>query len=198
MSSSIEQFFQQYLSRFLEGNRAGQYLARVLDECGVGLWPLIDHCTIRTRHVDARAAEILALGYRFDETIGRLDFDSWWAKVFRRPGYPALFIDQAFDGERGKASLIPAWVEAHGDRCFHHLAILVEDIEKSILRFKANGIECVGEIVGGPGSDLRQIFTQPEMREGKVYTVLELIERHNGYMGFLPPQADGLMESTRL
>ena len=44
----------------------------------------------------------------------------------------------------------------------------------------------------------KQIFTQPEMKNDKVYTVLELIERHNGYQGFLPPQADGLMESTRL
>ena len=27
--------------------------------------------------------------------------------------------------------------------------------------------------------------------------ILELIEQHNGYEGFLPPQANGLMESTR-
>ncbi len=27
--------------------------------------------------------------------------------------------------------------------------------------------------------------------------ILELIEQHNGYEGFLPPQANELMESTR-
>jgi len=45
---------------------------------------------------------------------------------------------------------------------------------------------------------LRKVFTKPEIKDGYVFSVMELIERHNGYTGFLPPQADGLMESTRL
>ena len=43
---------------------------------------------------------------------------------------------------------------------------------------------------------LRQIFTQAEKREGEPFTVLELTERHFGFKGFSPPQAQGLMEST--
>ena len=108
-----------------------------------------------------------------------------------------MFIDQAFAGERGRGSLIPQWVDAHGDQRFHHIAVLVEDIEAGIKTLKARGIECTGDIVGKRGSDLRQIFTRPEKKDGEPFTVLELIERHNGYSGFLPPQAEGLMQSTR-
>jgi hypothetical protein len=34
------------------------------------------------------------------------------------------------------------------------------------------------------------------MVDGQPFTVLELAERHRGYLGFLPPQADSLMKST--
>ncbi len=73
----------------------------------------------------------------------------------------------------------------------------MEDIDAAIVAIQQRGFEVAGKVVGDPGSDLRQVFTQPEKKDGAVYTVLELIERHNGYAGFLPPQADGLMESTR-
>ena len=88
-------------------------------------------------------------------------------------------------------------MDAHGDACFHHVAVLVEDIEAALDALSKHGFKNAGDIVGAPHSDLRQVFTEPEIRDGKVYTVLELIERHNGYSGFLPPQADGLMQSTR-
>jgi hypothetical protein len=191
-------FFKDYIKQFLSDNRAAKLLDSKLSECGVGLMPLIDHCTIRTFDVNERAKIFLQLGFVEDNIIGVLEFDNWWAKVFRKPGYPSLFIDQAFAGERGKPSLIPEWVHAHGDQCFHHIAVLVQDIEHAILQLKALDINFSSQIVGAANTDLRQIFTQPEIKNGKAYTVLELIERHNGYQGFLPPQADGLMESSRL
>ena len=195
--SELDRLMEDYLRRFLEGNRAARHLAEGLDRLGVGLAPLVDHCTIRTHDVDQRARSFLEMGYRYDEGIGVLEFNTWWAKVYRQPGYPALFIDQAFEGARGRESLIPEWVDAHGDQCFHHIAVRVEDIERAMAALRRDGFEFAGEVVGAPGTDLRQVFTRPEMKDGKVYTVLELIERHHGYEGFLPPQADGLMESTR-
>jgi len=195
--TELDRLLKDYLGRFLEGNRAARALADGLNALGVGLRPLVDHCTVRTHDVERRARQFTDLGYRHDENIGVLEFNNWWAKVYRKPGYPTLFIDQAFAGERGKDSLIPGWVDAHGDTCFHHVAILVEEMETAIAALQRQGFEFAGEVVGRPGSDLRQVFTQPEMRKNQVYTVLELIERHNGYEGFLPPQADGLMESTR-
>lgn len=198
MDSPVDRFFFEYIGRFLEENHAARTVADSLRQCGVGLMPLVDHCTLRTHDIDRRAQEPAGYGFTFDQSIGVLEFDTWWAKVFRKPGYPALFIDQAFAGERGKGSLIPGWVDAHGDRRFHHIAVLVEDIETAIGVLKSRGVAFAGEIAGARGSDLRQIFTRPELRDGEAFTVLELIERHNGYAGFLPPQADGLMESTRL
>jgi hypothetical protein len=197
MNSPTDKFFAEYIDDFLAGNGAARILSESLKKTGVGVMPLVDHCTLRTLDVDARAQEAIELGFEYDETIGVLEFDKWWAKVYRKPGYPSLFIDQAFTDERGQGSLIPGWVKAHGDRCFHHIAILMEDIEVAMTAMNSKNIQFAGKIVGERGTDLRQIFTQPEERNGEVYSVLELIERHNGYAGFLPPQADGLMESTR-
>ncbi len=193
----LDQLMADYIGKFLEGNRAAADFADHLKRCGAGLMPLVDHCTLRTLDVDSRSKQFIDYGFHCDEKIGVLEFDDWWAKVFRKPGYPALFIDQAFDGDRGRDSLIPDWVKAHGDQCFHHIAILVEDVDAAIVSIKQRGFDVAGKVVGDPGSDLRQVFTQPEKKDGTVYTVLELIERHHGYAGFLPPQADGLMESTR-
>ena len=36
----------------------------------------------------------------------------------------------------------------------------------------------------------------PETRDAEPFSVLELAERHFGFAGFAPPQADGLMQST--
>ncbi len=197
-STSVDKFFKQYIDLFLFGNSAGRLLADSLYQSGVGLTPVLDHCTIRTHDVERIGRVVQKFGFEYDRSIGVLNFDSWWAKVFRKPGYPALFIDQAFDGERGEASLIPGWVDEHGDECFHHIAVLVEDIEGAVDALKSRNLEFPSKIIGAPGTDLRQIFTRPEIVNGKAFTVLELIERHNGYQGFLPPQADGLMESSRL
>ena len=194
----VDIFFSEYISRFLSDNQAARYLENELSNCGVGLMPLVDHCTIRTFDVDKRAEDLFKLGFSQDKDIGTLEFDSWWAKVYRKPGFPCIFVDQAFSGKRGEPSLIPDWVQTHGDQCFHHIAILVENIEHAIEKLKNQKFEFSGQIVGAPNTDLRQIFTKPEIKEEKAYTVLELIERHNGYQGFLPPQADGLMESSRL
>jgi len=193
----LDQLLANYIKQFFEGNSVGREMANSLKLAGVGIAPLIDHCTIRTRDVDSRAKPFQELGYAYDENIGVLEFDSWWAKVYRKPGHPALFIDQAFSDARGNQSLIPEWVDHHGDQCFHHIAILVENIDGAIETLISKGFKIAGAIIGDAGSDLRQVFTEPEIRNGQVYSVLELIERHNGYQGFLPPQADGLMESTR-
>ncbi len=197
MENSIKSFFSVYINKYLSENTAARILARSLEKCGVGLFPLIDHCTIRTHDVEKRSHYFLEHGFVYDQSIGILEFDSWWAKVYRKPGWPALFIDQAYEGERGQDSVIPEWVDEHGDKCFHHIATLVEEIETAISVLKLKNVEFAGKIIGEAGTDLRQIFTQPEIKNGKVYSVLELIERHNGYLGFSPPQANDLMESTR-
>ncbi|OLB20181.1 MAG: hypothetical protein AUH95_05785, partial [Nitrospirae bacterium 13_2_20CM_2_63_8] len=132
-------------------------------------------------------------GYGYAET---LNYDDWFAKVYRAPGFPPLFIDQAYPDARGAASIIPGWVAKFGDRTLHHVAVLVGDIEWAIHRLKAQGVVFTGAIVGVRGGPLRQIFTAPERVDGEAFSVLELTERHHGFLGFSPPQANALMRSS--
>ncbi len=191
LDALIEPMVAQYVSK----NRAAQAMKADLDTIAVGLMPVIDHLTIRTNDIDRRAKEFVDLGYAYVETI---EYSDWYAKVYRAPGYPALFVDQAYADARGKTSVIPRWVAKFGDGVFHHVAVRVEDIEQAIARLKAKGVTFAAEIVGERGGVLRQIFSVPELVEGEPFSVLELAERHGGYLGFMPPQADSLMRSTVL
>ncbi|HNP29148.1 MAG TPA: hypothetical protein PKK23_08905 [Nitrospirales bacterium] len=189
----LEQVITRYIHDYVARNHAAAMVNQALEEIGIGLFPVVDHITIRTGSIDPRAEEFLLLGYAYAET---LEYDDWWAKVYRAPGCPALFVDQAYDGERGKTSIIPVWVKQFGDRTLHHIAVRVADIEASIQRLTAKGVMFAGQIVGERGGDLRQIFTVPEQVNGDAFSVLELAERHRGFQGFSPPHANSLMQST--
>ena len=191
LDALIARMIDNYVSR----NRAATLLRDLLDAAGVGFYPVADHLTLRTLDIDRRAEEFTRLGYGYSETI---EYEDWYAKVYRKIGYPALFVDQAYSDERGRTSIIPGWVNTFGDRVFHHVAVRVEDIERAIERLKAQGVVFAGQIVGARGGQLRQIFTAPEMVDGQPFSVLELAERHRGYQGFSPPQADSLMKSTAI
>ena len=194
----LEKSIRRYVDDFIAANRAAKVVADGLRVIGVGFRPIIDHITFRTLNVEERAKEFLKFGYEYDAGLGMIEYENWWARVYRKPGYPALFIDQAYEGKRGQGSLIPDWVKTFGDKVLHHIAIQVDDIEQAIYYLEKQGVVFAGKVVGDKDTDLRQIFTAPEARSGKPFSVLELTERHRGYMGFLPPQADGLMESTRI
>lgn len=193
MNRELDGLIERMVTEYVARNRAAKILRGLLDDAGVGFFPVVDHLTLRTLDIDRRAEQFVALGYAFDET---LQYDDWYAKVYRKVGYPALFVDQAYGDERGKSSIIPGWVKTFGDQVFHHIAVRVEDIEKAVERLKKNGVVFAGKIVGASGGQLRQIFSSPEMVDGQPFTVLELAERHRGYLGFLPPQADSLMKSS--
>lgn len=191
--AELDALIGRMVQDFLAKNRAARVLREGLDIAGVGFSPVMDHLTIRTLDIDRRAEEFTRLGYVYSET---LEYADWFAKVYRATGYPALFVDQAYPDERGKTSIIPGWVTKFSDRVFHHVAVRVDDIDHSIRCLKAKGVVFTGETVGVPGGVLRQIFTAPEMADGHPFSVLELTERHRGYQGFSPPQADSLMKST--
>jgi len=189
----LDELLSGYIADFVARNRAARTLKQQLDRVGVGFIPLADHLTFRTDDIDRRAEEFMRLGYGFSETI---EYQDWFAKVYRKPGYPPLFIDQAYADGRGRTSIIPGWVAQFGDRTLHHIAVRVEDIDVAIDRLQHEGIRFVGSIVGERGGPLRQIFTAPEEANGAPFSVVELTERHEGFLGFSPPQADGLMRST--
>ncbi len=192
----LEKALRVYIEEFIANNKAAQVIAEGLRVLGVGMRPVIDHITFRALNVEERAKEFLQLGYAFDSKSGVIEEDQWWAKVYRKPGYPAIFIDQPFEGEKGKNSEIHTWVQTFGDKV-HHMAIQVDDIETAIFYLEKQGVPFAGRILGDRGSDLRQIFAQPEMKKGKIFTILEVIERHRGYTGFVAPESHDLKESTR-
>jgi len=191
--SELEQVIMGYVQEYVSRNQAARMVCDGLDEIGIGVFPVLDHITVRTLAIDERAQEFLRWGYVYSET---LEYDDWWAKVYRAPGCPALFVDQGYDDDRGKTSIIPGWVKKFGDRTLHHIAVRVGDIERSMQRMVARGIKFAGTIVGDRGGDLRQVFTVPEQVDGQSFSVLELAERHHGFSGFSPPQANSLMQST--
>lgn len=192
-AQELDDLLEKMVTDYVAHNRAASVLKVMLDDTGVGFSPVVDHVTIRTLDIDRGAEPFVALGYAYDET---LTYDDWYAKVYRKAGYPALFVDQAYPDDRGKTSIIPGWVKRFGDQVFHHVAVRVEDIEKAVERLKQKGVVFAGKIVGAKGGQLRQIFSAPESVDGQPFSVLELAERHYGYQGFLPPQADSLMKST--
>lgn len=192
-AAELDGLIERMIAKYVSGNRAAKVLRDSLDEAGVGFYPVADHLTLRTLDIDRRAEEFTRLGYGHSDTI---EYEDWYAKVYRKVGYPALFVDQAYPDNRGRTSIIPGWVNKFGDQVFHHVAVRVEDIERAIERLQARGVVFAGQIVGAHGGQLRQIFTAPEMVDGHPFSVLELAERHRGYQGFSPPQADSLMKST--
>ena len=193
-ATNLERVIGEYVADYVSKNQAATIVRDALEEIGIGLFPVLDHITVRTLSIDERAQEFLGHGYAYSET---LEYDDWWAKVYRAPGCPALFVDQAYSGERGATSIIPGWVNQFGDRTLHHIAIRVANIEIAIQRLEAKGVVFTGAIVGERGGDLRQIFSVPEQVDGQAFSVLELAERHRGFQGFSPPQANSLMQSTK-
>ncbi len=184
---------RELLVQYFTENEAARAFLSVARETG---WPAtIDHITIRCRNVEEMAREFSKIGYRDNNELIEYPDQGWWAKVYRKPDYPALFLDQAYDDDRGKKSILPGWIDTFGDRILHHIAFRVEDIEKAVQAMKTRGIEFSGKLIGAWGSRLRQIFTAAEVRQGQAYSVLELTERNN-YEGFVPEQADSLMQSS--
>ncbi len=188
-----EPLVQRPLADYFRDNEAARHYLKV---CAAKGWPArIDHLTIRCLDIERRAQPFFAIGYQDRNEVVDYPDQGWWAKVYRKAGYPALFIDQAYSDERGKKSFLPKWVTLFGEDCFHHVAVRVDDIEAVMAAMEAAGVEFSGEIVGAKGTRLRQIFTAAEQRKGQAYSVLELTQRLN-YEGFVPEQADGLMQAS--
>jgi catechol 2,3-dioxygenase-like lactoylglutathione lyase family enzyme len=192
-ATNLEHAISHYVADYVSKNQAAMIVRDGLEEIGIGLFPVLDHITVRTLSIDDRAQEFLEQGYAYSET---LEYEDWWAKVYRAPGCPALFVDQAYADDRGRTSIIPGWVNQFGDWTLHHIAVRVADIEAAIQRLSAKGVVFAGTIVGERDGDLRQIFSVPEQVDGQAFSVLELTERHRGFQGFSPPQANSLMQST--
>ncbi len=86
-ATNLEQVIAGYVEDYVSRNQAAMIVRDALEEIGIGLFPVVDHITVRTLSIDTRAEEFLEHGYRYSET---LEYGDWWAKVYRAPGCPAL------------------------------------------------------------------------------------------------------------
>lgn len=188
---SLEKLLKSYINTFVENNGAATVVADGMRVIGIGLRPIIDRITFRTFDIEKRAEEFISLGFSFDAKLGLVEFQGGWIKVYRRSGYPAICLEQGASKGRVKESEIEDWVKAFGEKIPHHISILVDDIEQAVFFLEKQGVPMSGGIIGDRGGDFRQAFTQAEMRKSKPFTVLELTERHHGYLGFLPPRPRG-------
>ncbi|MBI1821344.1 MAG: hypothetical protein HY036_05550 [Nitrospirae bacterium] len=183
----------QLIERYFEENDAANIYLQIVQEQKGEL--IIDHAAIRCMDVDKRAKEFLNTGYEHKSEMIEYPEQGWWAKVYRKKNHPALFIDQDYTEKKGANSPITPWVKKFGDRVLHHIAVRVTNIDQTKKEMEQKGVEFSGDIIGAPGTRLRQIFTAAEIKNGSPFTVLELTERNN-YDGFYPDQADGLMKSS--
>lgn len=180
MQDPLELLIKTYLEEFVSRNRAAKTLADGLRVVGTGLRPLVERLSFRTKDVQTRAREFLSLGYESDEIFGVLENARGWGKLYRKAGYPAIFIEQASESARGQDSPISEWLRVFGEKPVCHAAILVEDIENAVFYLEKQSVAFAGSITGARDSDCRQVFAAPEMIEGRAFSVLELTERHRG------------------
>jgi hypothetical protein len=186
---AIIRLIKQY---FKENEAANTYLRLAQEEKRE---VIIDHAAIRCMDVEQMAEAFLKTGYEHKNELIEYPEQGWWAKVYRKKNHPALFIDQDYTDKKGANSPITPWVKKFGDKGLHHIAVLVKNIDQTKKALEQKGVEFSGDIIGAPGTRLRQIFTAAEIKDGAPFTVLELTERNN-YEGFYPEQADGLMKSS--
>lgn len=182
---------QKMIEDYYNENQAAQAFSEEAARAGWSF--IIDHAAIRCMDVDRRAKEFTKSGFICHNEIVEFPDQGWWAKVFRKKGSPALFIDQQYEG--AKEDILREWVKRFGDHVIHHFAVQVRDIEQAVSTLQERGVTFSGPIIGSRGSRLRQIFTSAEVRDDVPYTVLELIERHD-YDGFYSDQANSLMQSS--
>lgn len=183
----LERLLRAYLDDFVRSNRAAHVIAAGLKVLGIGFLPVIDHLTFRTLSVKERAKEFLPFGYRCDRRPDVIGFPDGRGVLYRRTGYPSILFHEAFEGKKGKGSVIPEWVEVFGDQKPHHIAVSVDEVENGIFYLEKQGVPFDTKVTGNAGSDLRHVFSRPELVQGKSYNAVELVERHSGNSNFLIP-----------
>ena len=173
-------------------NRAAKILRGLLEEAGVGFYPVVDHRDLaHARHRPARPA------VRFARlcTMKRCSMTTGTPRSIGRPAIPPCSWIRPIRTP-GKTSIIPRWVAAFGDQVFHHVAVRVEDIDRAVARLKSNGWNLPAPSSAPPAGNCAPDFFGTGTREWPAVHGPRAGGAAPGLPGFLPPQADSLMKST--
>ncbi|EFK97065.1 hypothetical protein LDC_0900 [sediment metagenome] len=173
-TSSLEASLKKYAEAFALQNHAAKVVMRGLSLVGVGLRPVLDHIAFRTLHLKQREQEFLDLGYEKDVTAKVLLKKGHGMEVFRRGCAAAIILEHPHE----KSGL--DWIAAFGDREPYYLAVRVEDLDEAVFCLEKQGIGFLRPMAGHRDDHLRQVAAVPEMKNGKEYSHLVLVERHAG------------------
>ena len=186
----LEKRLHGLLERYLTSCRAAHTLAAGLRVVGVGLRPVLDHFGFRSLHAGERAREYLMHGYAADSLADRALPGGGHLRIFRKPGYPALAIEEPGETVSSKDACAD-WIRTFSDQDLFYAAVLVEDVESAVFYLEKQGIPFMGRIEGDRGADLRMAVSEPESLEGRPRNFLCLLERRHGCCLF-PYPAGGL------
>lgn len=180
-ASVIEAFLKQQAEAFASHNQAAKVVVRGLSLVGIGVRPILDHFIFRTVHLKQREQEFLDLGYEKDITPKIISKKGHSVEVFRKGCAAALLLEHP----HGKEGL--DWIERFGDKDPYCMALRVEDIDEAAFRLEKQAVGFLRPAVGHHEDSLRQIATVPEIKDGKEYSHLVLVERHAGDPRFYAP-----------
>ncbi len=179
--SLLEASLKKYAEAFAAQNHAARLVTRGLALMGIGLRPILDHIVFRTLHLRQREQEFLGLGYEKDMNAKVLLKKGHGVEVFRRGCAAAIILEHPHE----KTGL--DWIANFGDQEPYYLAIRVEDVDEAVFRLEKQGVSFIRPVVGHRDDNLRQIATVAEMKDGKEYSHLVLVERHAGDQRFYAP-----------
>jgi len=177
----LEQALKQYTEDLAAGNPAARVVTRGLSLVGIGLRPVLDHLIFRTVHLIERTREFLALGYTRDPAAKVLEHKGHGVEVLRRGCAPAILVEHPHE----KSGL--DWVARFGDQNPYAMAVRVENIDEAVFRLEKQAVGFIRPPAGQQGDVLREIAAQPEIKDGKPFSHLILIERHAGDQRFYSP-----------
>ncbi len=111
------------------------------------------------------------------------------SNVLKLQGSPFfIFVDQGLDWD----NIITQWVKKHGSG-LHHMAYLVDDIEKTWEDLKKQGMKFTTDKVIDTGGGLKQLFSEPNPVTG---ILTEIIQREKDGIFFVQENVVKLIEST--
>ncbi len=153
----------------------------------------------RLDHVAFRVSDIKPVVRFYTETMGfkivqelEMDLDGSKAisNVLNLPGTPFyIFVDQGMDWD----NIITQWVKKHGGG-LHHIAYLVDNIEKTSAEMRKQGMTFTTKHVIDTGGGLKQLFSTPNPDTG---IIIELIQRYNEDIFFVQGNVIELIKSTK-
>ena len=117
---AVDKFLRANCENYINSNKSALKVVGNIKQAGIGWFQLIDHVIFRIDNVEIKAKQLVDFGYSHIDT---LEFNNWWGNIYALKGRPLVFIDQAYEGEKGEGSLIKEWVNGFGDKIFHHIAI---------------------------------------------------------------------------